>query len=480
MALVVVLGVLGSAAPVAGAELLSCGSPLSRHLDAAAVDTYTITVAPGSTVEIDVANPSGVGLLKLSADGAEPTCSGTLKLAGPADAVIHVADCFGTDARDYTITANVVSGGADNCGIAMPCGLVPTGRLFGRAGEVDSYMFAATSGDRITLRAGDINGNSGSVRVRLFNPDGTLATGGDSCAPLQRLTLQQSGTYTVLVSACGTPRTGLYGLSFASPSCPDGPEVSYFGAARSDGSPRPPDDYDGEGRPVYIVSPSGFFIVVEARPGPSGGAVGPSAFNFDPNNPAVLPDLQVLLSRPIGDGSAAVCDKTLPNQGGVPATPSLDFTDTQTVADAINDFACRFDNGGGAPEGLSDQDACTSFQTGEFHFVNSTSTLQFCALIAHNWSFPPGATIVEARVRDVEGFVGPSREIVIQVGPVSHCAGDCNGDLQVTVDEILSAVGIALGNLAVTDCTAADLNGDGTVTVDEIIAAVNAALTGCG
>ncbi len=63
--------------------------------------------------------------------------------------------------------------------------------------------------------------------------------------------------------------------------------------------------------------------------------------------------------------------------------------------------------------------------------------------------------------------------------PGSGCAGDCNGDGQVTVDEILTMVNIALGTSMVTDCLAGDTNGDGEITVDEIVAAVGNALNGC-
>ena len=61
----------------------------------------------------------------------------------------------------------------------------------------------------------------------------------------------------------------------------------------------------------------------------------------------------------------------------------------------------------------------------------------------------------------------------------SPCVGDCNGDLQVTVDEILSMVNIALGNTSVSACEAGDANHDGEITVNEILAAVNNALNSC-
>lgn len=62
---------------------------------------------------------------------------------------------------------------------------------------------------------------------------------------------------------------------------------------------------------------------------------------------------------------------------------------------------------------------------------------------------------------------------------VSTCAGDCNGDGEVTVDEVIVGVNIALGVTAADVCPAFDPSGDGQVTVDEILLAVNRALTGC-
>jgi hypothetical protein len=59
------------------------------------------------------------------------------------------------------------------------------------------------------------------------------------------------------------------------------------------------------------------------------------------------------------------------------------------------------------------------------------------------------------------------------------CVGDCNGSGQVTVDEILTMVNIALGNTLVTACEAGDPDHNGQITVDEILTAVNHALNGC-
>jgi hypothetical protein len=54
--------------------------------------------------------------------------------------------------------------------------------------------------------------------------------------------------------------------------------------------------------------------------------------------------------------------------------------------------------------------------------------------------------------------------------------GDCNGDGQVSIDELILGVNIALGIQPVTACPAFDTNADGQVSIDELIAAVNVAL----
>ncbi len=59
------------------------------------------------------------------------------------------------------------------------------------------------------------------------------------------------------------------------------------------------------------------------------------------------------------------------------------------------------------------------------------------------------------------------------------CAGDCNQDGSVTVDELIKGVNIALGTMSVAACSSFDTNGDGAVTINELIAAVNRALNGC-
>jgi len=64
------------------------------------------------------------------------------------------------------------------------------------------------------------------------------------------------------------------------------------------------------------------------------------------------------------------------------------------------------------------------------------------------------------------------------VGP-GACAGDCNGDGAVNINELIQGVSIALGTLEPGACSALDRDGDNKVSIAELIAAVNAALSNC-
>ncbi|MEO8604279.1 MAG: hypothetical protein ABI629_17020 [bacterium] len=69
--------------------------------------------------------------------------------------------------------------------------------------------------------------------------------------------------------------------------------------------------------------------------------------------------------------------------------------------------------------------------------------------------------------------------VSFDVSSTGPCIGDCNGDHQVMVNELIQMVNIALGTANVSTCLAGDPNGDGEVSINEIVAGVNNALNGC-
>ena len=106
------------------------------------------------------------------------------------------------------------------------------------------------------------------------------------------------------------------------------------------------------------------------------------------------------------------------------------------------------------------------------HDANPTP-LGFCEIPA------PAAGTWSVLVNQTAGEGAFQLTATALAAPVSSCAGDCNGDGQVTINDLLVSVGVALGTSNVSVCRACDLNGDGTISVDELLVAVNNALSGC-
>lgn len=154
-------------------------------------------------------------------------------------------------------------------------------------------------------------------------------------------------------------------------------------------------------------------MVVEGRPGGTRADVGLST--FEPSHPTGLPDLQIQVSRILGNGSAAVCDDTPPTAGGVPAIDPPTFEPTQEVKNAINDLGCRFKDGNGSPRGRGRDNACTISLEGAFGVVNPTSLVQFCGLVNAVVAFPEGDTLVTVRIRAVDGYVSEPARLILRV-----------------------------------------------------------------
>jgi hypothetical protein len=82
---------------------------------------------------------------------------------------------------------------------------------------------------------------------------------------------------------------------------------------------------------------------------------------------------------------------------------------------------------------------------------------------------------------DGDGWVDFCDDCPAEADPTqSACPVDCNCDDTVSIDELISGVGIVLGNKPVGQCLAADANEDFLVTINEIIAGLQARAVGCG
>lgn len=72
------------------------------------------------------------------------------------------------------------------------------------------------------------------------------------------------------------------------------------------------------------------------------------------------------------------------------------------------------------------------------------------------------------------------RDVLYPALPVPSCAGDCDGNGSVTIDELVAGIGLALDGAAPDTCPALDHDADGRIFVDELLRAVTSALSGCG
>jgi len=180
-------------------------------------------------------------------------------------------------------------------------------------------------------------------------------------------------------------------------------------------TPTPTPFYDAQMRQIFPVIKGGydFVLVVEAVPGFANATPGAS---LTPAPNTGRPDLQIESNRDMGSNpTAKVCDTGPASQGGggIPGIDPPNFSpDNQMVTDAMNDFACRF-------QSFTATAPCTKIDATLDPKLLSPgaplSTVQFCDLVSSVAAFPPGDSIVTVKVRDVNGNLGPAKQIVIRV-----------------------------------------------------------------
>ncbi|MGH7786881.1 MAG: hypothetical protein ACRERC_08445 [Candidatus Binatia bacterium] len=543
------------AATTLAQEPLSCGVPVSQSLAAGELRAYRFRASNGAALRIQSSDIGGtLGLVRLRvtyADGsvASDSCDGVAAFAARAgDMRLEVSQCRPPySAGVYTVTLQMVSGGMGHCGRPLSCGATATGLGLRTPGEVDSLLIPLTATQTSRLRFNRLE-ESGLLRLRLYDPEGREIA--DTCSGSLELTPLVTGAYTGLVSACGLPERVDYRVELYRPDCATGPVITQFGTADATGLIHDPIGYDTRERPIFH-HPVGqqFTLVIEARAGARGRRPGQTAYAE-----GGVPDLQMIVSRPLGNGAPAVCDNLPPDLGGIPATEPFGFDLAPGPLGIIQDLGCRVDDGQGMALGRESMDACTVSDQGFGNaFVDRLSRYQFCAQIIGPWDFPDGDTLVGARVKDTAGDYGSVREIVIRIGdpngatptatptatrtpprstatatrtptrtatptqptvrftPTSTrtrtstrtttptptgptplvtvtatasrtpggCAGDCDGNGAVGVNELTRSLNIVLNGLPLTECDAADADGNGQIGITDLLAAVSSSLDGC-
>ena len=487
--------------PAVAQEPLTCGEPAFGFLSGGDVDVYRIDVAAGTVGFLQgsfTSGPGGTLRIRVTGPGVDvETCSNVANFEAQGGSLtVEVSPCFADEGGDYILNMHVVSASVDHCGFPLRCGATPDGIGLTELGEVDSFSLPGVAGGEIELRLTDVDERVDPYLMRIFNPDGEQVA--RVCSDTAVFSTTSGAAYTVLISACGDLELGDYRLERFDRRCPTGPVITSMAFLPEDREFIFPADYDEQGRPIYESEGNGT-LIVEGRVGRSLRGIGDSSFA-----PGELPPFQAIVARPLGDGSAAVCD--VDSGGGVPATTPFGFRGDPISIGRINDLGCRFDNGAG--EALGRRDPLNSCVRASFSFVDPTTDIQFCADFGASLVFPPGDTVVSSRMTDLVGVTGAPREIVVRVpqptpptptrtipatatptrtrtptipptrepGP---CTCDCDTSGQVRISELTRCVRIALGTSPITQCMAGDRDMDGRVVIGELIEGVNNALVGC-
>jgi hypothetical protein len=404
-------------------------------------------------LQVEVSRPLGNGSSAVC-DSTGPTAGGVPAINPPSFApaqtridAVNDLGCRFVDGNGQPVarkeTEACVQFGTGEHGFVSPASTVQF------CGFMTSVLQFPPGDTRVTVRLRDTDGNVGPIAQMVVH----VGTAEDTATPTPSPTRPPSPTTTATPTRTGsttatrtaTPGTPSHTATPGSPTqtptrtptatvtrtrtatrtrtpsptrtpAPTGPVVTFFGLTRSDDTLIAQMGTTPSGVPIY-PRPVGvaFSLVVEGMRGSSGLAVGTSAYI---SGSGAFPDLQVEVSRPLGNGSAAVCDSTGVTAGGVPAVDPPSFTAAQSTIDAINDLGCRFLDGSGKPgPRLNSGDACVMFISGESGFVNQNTTIQFCGFVTGVMEFPPGDTTVTVRLRDQGGNLGPSAQLVVRVGP---------------------------------------------------------------
>ena len=213
-----------SAAPlVNGGSVIgavSAVTPDTWEFDANAGDPVTLRIADTGTSSPSPFDPQ----IAVSAPSTAPvgTASGervaTVGFIAPETGTytVLVSDQGSNNPGSYELHLARVPG-ADEFGL-LTTDLTETETI--PLGDLDTWTFAGTAGEHVTLRIGELSGSSFDPRIELYDPTGAVvgAETGSSVATAE-LDLTLTGTYTVLVrddtvSGGGDTGTGTYELRF--------------------------------------------------------------------------------------------------------------------------------------------------------------------------------------------------------------------------------------------------------------------------
>ncbi len=141
-------------------------------------------------------------------------------------------------------------------------------------------------------------------------------------------------------------------------------------------------------------------------------------------------------------------------------------------------FVVAWDSGGryGVSQGVFGQRYASTGQAVGTEFKINSYTPSF----RHRPAVAVGADGAFVVAWDSNGQDGSDLGVFAQrFGVLPPCAGDCDRDGTLSIDELITGVAAALDLLPIDNCPEFDADKSGEITIDELVAAVDAALHGC-
>jgi hypothetical protein len=154
---------------------------------------------------------------------------------------------------------------------------------------------------------------------------------------------------------------------------------------------------------------------------------------------------------------------------------------TTNTRDNASDFTCANltpENNAGEMVEVEASDSCTSEGTPTAtatSAVTATATASGTAINSPTATPTPTLTIGNTATATAT----PTVTLTATPGPPIPCVADCDENGEVSLDEVVRAVSIALASLPLDTCEQADPNSDGFPSVDELLRAVASSMREC-
>lgn len=506
-------------------ETLDCGTQFLRSLPNGATHSFEFSIRAGEGVTVDLtdlADPDGgvMGYRVYDPFGElyDEDCFYGPDLYGDTETGtyrLEVFRCVGSGPTDYTLSLHGTTdtfNGRTTCGRALSCAQDhATASLPDqdagpqvRSGALSPYRFKVTSTSKVLISARDVSSSIGVLYLRLHGPDGAVIEETCDGQITPRLT---PGGYTLLVGDCVGTDAGQYRLIFDTPQCPAETNdpcpaavainaesfldvVSVSNATSSASDPQPACATGVRGRSVWYryTPPRDGTLLVDTF-----GSTYDTVLSAYTGSCGSLARVTNGCSDDTGDLTSQIA---VPARAGVTQTFMVSSVDSE---DGTLAFALQFADGSvePTPTPTAGTGACCEERAdpcvGPFCSRGcEEAPCQTCVCNIDNyccldvWDEFCAASALDECESSCVCMGGASPTSTATPTPTrtptrvnSTCEGDCNGSGEVTIDELIRGVSIALGNATIDTCPSFDRNHDLAVSVDELVRAVLQALNSC-